>query len=163
MANVWEQVGNVFESDCTVIMHQANAFGVMGSGIASQVKRDYPSAFQADLDFPIPVGSRARLGHFSYGWGLHNKRVIFNLYGQHRYGRQSKQTEEDKFRQALSGALAKLSDFRVSERSYKFPIKIGMPMFIGCGLAGGDWDVIYPIIEECADAYNFDIYLYALK
>lgn len=160
MATLWEHYGNVFNSDCTVILHQANCFATMGSGIAQQVKRDYPAAFEADVNFPVPVGNRERLGHYSYGWGDNNSRVIFNLYGQHRYGRDKKYTEENMLEFALRGALQKLSENR--DRS-DFRIKIGVPMFIGCGLAGGDWNVVSEILQRVADEYNFDLNLYRLK
>lgn len=163
MANLWEHVGNVFDSDCTVIMHQANCYGVMGAGIATQVKRDYYPAFEADLAFPESIGSRSRLGKYSYAWVDGKHRVIFNLYGQHRYGRQGKYTEEGKLKEALRGALRKLYDHRSSGRSQDFRIKIGIPMFIGCGLAGGDWSVVEPMLQECADEFDFDIHLYRLN
>ena len=33
---------------------------------------------------------------------------------------------------------------------------------IGCGLAGGSWDVIQPILESIAEPYGLDLYVYDL-
>jgi len=160
MATLWEHYGNVFNSDCTVILHQANCYAVMGSGIAREVKYKYPSAFEADRKFEVPVGSKDRLGKFSYGWGDENQRVIFNLYGQHRYGRDQKYTEEDKLEEAVRGAFEKLNEVREHPT---FRIKIGLPMNMGCGLAGGDWTVVSELLQRAADDYNYDLHIFRLK
>ena len=36
---------SVFNTDAIIIAHQVNCMGVMGSGVAKQVKEKYPSAF----------------------------------------------------------------------------------------------------------------------
>ena len=45
---------------------------------------------------------------------------------------------------------------------YKFKketLTIGFPYKIGCGLAGGDWNIVYNIIEEeFSGNYNVKIY-----
>lgn len=160
MATLWEHYGNVFESDCTVILHQANCYAIMGSGIAKEVKQRFPAAFEADRMFEVPVGSRERLGKFSYGWNSNNTRVVFNLYGQHRYGRDQKYTEEDMLEKAILGAFDKLSENRANP---DFRIKIGLPKNMGCGLAGGDWEVVKDILQQAADEYGFDLNVYQLQ
>lgn len=37
---------------------------------------------------------------------------------------------------------------------------IGFPYKIGCGLAGGDWDVVSAIIEREFEGYEVEIYEY---
>lgn len=158
---VTENVGNVFESDCTIIMHQANCFTTMGSGIAKELKMRYPEAYQADVDFPIPSGSEERLGNHSFAWSRDNTRLIVNLYGQHRYGRDRKHTQEDKLLLAMDHAFSKLS--ALSLRRPDLPIKVGMPYLIGCGLGGGDWSIVSEGIEQIASKYNVRVCLYRLK
>jgi hypothetical protein len=36
---------------------------------------------------------------------------------------------------------------------------IAFPYGIGCGLAGGDWNIYYSLIEELSKTVNFDIYI----
>ncbi|MGA8944018.1 MAG: hypothetical protein WB502_15090 [Thermoactinomyces sp.] len=62
---IYIQQGDLLQSDCTVIAHQCNCFATMGAGIAKQIKERYPEAYEADRNFPIPIGIRKRLGHFS--------------------------------------------------------------------------------------------------
>lgn len=33
---------DIFTTDCDIIVHQVNCYGVMGAGIAKQVKERYP-------------------------------------------------------------------------------------------------------------------------
>lgn len=158
---VTENVGNVFDSDCTIIIHQANCFTTMGSGIAKELKMRYPEAFEADIVFPVPRGSRQRLGKHSFAWSRDNNRLIVNLYGQHRYGRDKKYTEEDKLLEAMEQAFIKFEALK--ERRPDFTIKVGMPYKIGCGLAGGDWKIVSEGIDRLAEQYNIRVCLYRLK
>ncbi len=144
------QQGDLLQSDCTVIAHQCNCFATMGAGIAKQIKERYPEAYEADRRFPLPIGSRERLGHFS------KVRVgdclIYNLYGQYHYGR-GKQTELSMLEKAVRSML---EDLKSHEG------KIGFPYGMGAGLAGGDWGEIEPMLERCSEDYGRDLFLYRL-
>lgn len=39
--------GNVFDSDADIICHQVNCQGVMGSGVAKEVRERYPEVYYA--------------------------------------------------------------------------------------------------------------------
>lgn len=158
---IMENVGNVFESDCTIIMHQANCFTTMGAGIAKEVKMRHPEAFEADVKFGIPRGSRERLGKHSFAWSPDQTRLIVNLYGQHRYGRDKKYTEEDKLFMSIEHAFLKILDLK--QRRPDFRVKVGMPYKIGCNLAGGNWTVVSEGIENLAIKHGIPVYFYRLK
>lgn len=156
-----ETVGNIFESDCTLIMHQANCFTTMSAGIAKEVKMRYPEAFQADVNFYIPRGSRERLGKHSFAWARTEDRLLINLYGQHGFGRDRKYTEEDMLLAAIEDSFLKIP--ALQQRRPDMRIKVGMPMYIGCGLAGGDWHIVSQGIEALAIKHNIPVYFYRLK
>lgn len=148
--------GNLLESDCNVIIHQANCFATMGAGIAKQIKTLYPSVYYADRNFQIPVGSESRLGRTSHSYveGPHGRLLVINLYGQYNYG-HGKQTDYEAFTQGLHSIMRRMDKLG---RGYK----IGLPFGVGCGLAGGHWPTVLAIIEEAAEQYQRDIYLYKL-
>ena len=150
--------GNLLESDCTTIIHQANAFATMGAGIAKQISKKYPAVLKADRNFHIPIGDAARLGHYSKADvdGPHGPLTVINLYGQYNYGR-GKQTDEHAFEAALDSILSDIN------RSGQPNPKVGMPYGIGCGLAGGDWTVIRRIIIDLSDKHGNDVHLYKFK
>lgn len=150
--------GNLLESDCTAIIHQANCFATMGAGIAKQISKRYPAVLEVDRNFHIPAGKTARLGRYSEADvdGPHGPLTVVNLYGQFNYGR-GKQTDDKAFEAALDRILSDIG------RSHQRNPKVGMPYGIGCGLAGGDWTVIRRIIIDLSDKYSIDVYLYKFK
>jgi O-acetyl-ADP-ribose deacetylase (regulator of RNase III) len=146
--------GDLLQSNCTVIAHQCNCWGVMGSGIAKQIRDRYPKVHEADKKYPVPYGAE-RLGHFSYAWAEHL--LICNLYGQNRYGRKGTYTNIHALRQSLE----KMFDFIRNDLS--IPAKIGLPYGIGSGLAGGDWKEIFQMLQEVSEHKEHDIFLYQLN
>lgn len=147
--------GNLLRSDCTFIAHQANCQKRMGSGIAYQIKKEIPELYQVDLgDSRTP---EERLGGISYtrtkaGWG-------FNLYGQFTPG-YGLQTSYKSLESALSKMLTYIPELVRFDSRKITNIKVGLPYLIGCGLAGGDWKIVYPMLERLSDHHKIDIYLY---
>lgn len=150
--------GDLLLSDCTVIAHQANCFSTMGAGIAKQIKEKYPMAYNADKD--CGMSPEDRLGKYSVVVYPDIPLIIFNLYGQYAYGRGRVHTNYD----SLSSALNYMFQTLTSNQPVfsGFPIKVGMPYGTGAGLAGGNWDTIYSLIQEVSDKYQIDVYLYQL-
>lgn len=144
--------GNLLESDCTVIMHQANCFSTMGAGIAKQIAKKYPDAEKSDKMFNLPP--KERLGNFSAST---TKGVtVINLYGQYHYGR-GKQTNYT----ALEMAINIFFTIAPAEESIDLT-KVGVPFNMGCGLAGGDWNKALEILERQSIFHNINIYIYKL-
>jgi len=40
--------------------------------------------------------------------------------------------------------------------------KVGVPYKMGCGLAGGDWDIVLKILNRQSEKHDVDIYIYKL-
>lgn len=145
--------GDILESRADVIVHQVNCQGVMGAGLAKQIKEKYPVVFWAykslcDEDKKV----RARTGIFrsrllgqiqvcykeNYPIGrVEDPQAIVNLFAQDYYGRGHRYTDYDALRLCLE---------RVNQRFVGKTVAV--PYMMGCGLAGGDWGVVSRIIEE---------------
>jgi len=128
-----------------VIIHGCNCFNTMGAGIAKNIKREFPEAYQADLR--TIKGDRKKLGSVSVGSHLlpsgKTLRVV-NAYTQYTYGRGN-----DFVLDAYISAMSQAFD--------QFPNRrIGMPL-IGCGLAGGEWSALKPILEELVNFKNANV------
>lgn len=147
--------GDLLESDCTIIGHQANCFSTMKSGIAKQIVKRYPIVAEADLQYPLPP--KARLGKHSFV-RVSDQRFVMNLYGQYFYGHGQVHTEY----QALSSSLGYMMEDVLRLKQTGFPVKIGLPYKIGCGLAGGDWDRVLDILISTSEHFHEDLYLYKL-
>lgn len=148
--------GNVFKKGMDVVMHQANCYATMGAGIAREIKRNYPEAYEADKEYGEPLGE-ARLGQFSMAKVDGGKFTIVNLYGQLGYGRGGVYTQVDKLEDAMRGALEKLSEEYDLQK-----LKIGIPYKIGCVLAGGNWGEVRKMIKQVAKDYSITINAYKL-
>lgn len=129
-----------------VLIHQANCFNTMGAGIALQIKKELPDAYKADC--ATIKGLRAKLGKYSYA--VIGRGMVFNLYGQYRFGRDVQQTDYNAQRSALRAIATKLE-------TKKAVCRIGLSK-LGCGLAGGDWEVVSKIIAE--ELAGFDVTIY---
>jgi O-acetyl-ADP-ribose deacetylase (regulator of RNase III) len=127
------------------IAHGCNIHSTMGAGVALSIKHTFPVAYQADIDFPIEESKR--LGKYSVGvhkvWGDYNIEPIkiVNLYQQTLGGKTPLQI--DKLEMALTSF--------VSQNVFN---KIALPWQIGCGLAGGDFSVVKPMIEKILEPYD---------
>ena len=125
-----------------IICHQVNAKGVMGAGLAAQIKTKFPQAFKDykevyDTDalklgslVISPVSSRTK-----------QQLYIAHIVGQDDYGRGRTFTNY----QAITIALAQLKKFKATLDK---DLPIYFPYRMGSGLGGGSWRIVKDIIEE---------------
>lgn len=123
------------------LIHGCNCFCTMGAGIAKEVKRRIPEAYQVDC-YTI-TGSKDKLGNCSI-WHNENN-FVFNAYTQYDFrglGANVNYTAiGDAFRYAVTYCKKKGSNLPI------------ITPLIGAGLAGGDWKLIRTIIEAVTDDY----------
>ena len=151
-----------------VITHGCNCFCTMGAGIAPQMAR----AFGCDkfpMEAPQYKGDKTKLGTIDYEWqsiniyreiegprtgaapdfGTHNLAVV-NSYTQYRYGRNHE--DGDKMPvdyNAISSCMRRINLLFAGKT-------IGLPL-IGCGLAGGDWNIVKNIFET--ELFAMDVWV----
>jgi O-acetyl-ADP-ribose deacetylase (regulator of RNase III) len=123
------------EGKFSAIGHGANCFCLMGAGIAGQIAKQFPEAYQADVDYSH-VADVYKLGYFSststeYG-------AILNFYTQFLPGPNFEYT-------ALQLCLDNLEQL-VYERKIKDYV-LGLPL-IGCGIGKGNETVVKEILED---------------
>lgn len=137
--------------EVNVIAHQCNCFNNMGRGIAPLIKKAFPEAWLADN--ATCKGDKDKLGRLSYtkSSGV----LIFNLYGQYGWWKRG-DGEINTDYAMLRKSLDQMSRMLWKDRDF---VKIGLPK-IGCGLGGGDWNVVSKIIEE--ELKDFDVTVYEL-
>lgn len=135
---------DVFKSGAKVFAHQVNCQGVMGAGIAKTVKTLYPRAFSLykNLCESNRGATKNLLGSCQIvdtGTGVY----VANLFGQDEMGRCKRQTDYPSLRKSLQYLRDFLEDREIDT--------VAMPHGIGCGLAGGDWNIVFEIIKEIFD------------
>lgn len=135
--------GDIFKiKDIEVIIHQANCFCRMKSGIAKTISELYPKAVYADNS--TIAGDEKKLGKFTYAV-CDDGKIIVNMYSQYGYGHGQVFTDLDAMEQALD---------KIFE---SFPThKIAIPYGIGCGLGGEKWDNVLNVITKVHDKFKQD-------
>ena len=119
-----------------VMIHGANCFKRMKSGIAGQISNRLPEAQFADTMYGTE-GDHSKLSNYSVGTVRKENGtvgMVINLYTQFKPG-------PDLYEEAL------LLGFKKIAKDLKQGTTIGIPE-IGCGIAGGDWSIICPKIAE---------------
>lgn len=150
--------GDLLESDATIIVHQVNCQGIMGSGLAKQIRDLYPDTYakyRRVCNTNI-FKTSALLGKNLYTPEQHNNHpiMIANLFAQDNYGYGTQHTDYD----ALDVCLAKLAIAAKELISRGFKTKIGIPYHLGCGRGGGDWNVVQDMINKHLSEYDVSIY-----
>ena len=135
---ILEKIGDILSIGEGVIVHGCNAQGKMNSGIAKQVRKDYPEAYLIYMD-----NYRSGLGSISY-YSASDKKIIVNGITQEFYGRDPSAlyVSYDAMFTVFDNILR--DDFlRKNAERYglNFPL-------IGCGLANGDWSIVREIIDQ---------------
>ena len=125
--------------DFDVIVQGCNCFNTMGGGIAREIRERYPLAAASDMQ--TTRGDYTKLGSWTVGLNdLTDRRfLIINAYTQYNMSQGTDVFEYTAFQLILE------------KLTFVYPGKrFGLP-YIGMGLAGGDKDVIIPMIEWFAD------------
>ena len=158
--NIVEKSGDVLKSGADVICHQVNCKGVMGTGLALQVKKQNPKLFQ---EYRLVC---ARHGGDNLGtayiltvdqdlWEpLEKQHFIANCFGQNAYGRDKCYTDYT----ALKHSLDMVRKWAIAERKST----VAIPYGIGCGAAGGDWNIVRAMIQEVFENSGLDVTIWKL-
>lgn len=125
-----------------VIVQGCNCFNTMGSGIAKQIREQYPQA--ALIDCQTARGDYNKLGNYTVARANVAGFDIVNAYTQYGYNRKG-EAPCDRFEYtAFELILQKLlREYAVCD--FGFP-------YIGMGLAGGDQRRIIGLLEWFADS-----------
>jgi O-acetyl-ADP-ribose deacetylase (regulator of RNase III) len=126
------------EGDFDVIVHGCNCFCTMGKGIAKQIKDEYPAAYAADcLTYKGDIG---KMGRYSFCTAAGFD--IVNAYTQYTYNRAG---ENNKLFSYISfGKVLNSLKEKYAGKRFGFP-------YIGMGLAGGNKERIFGMLEKFAE------------
>lgn len=140
--------GDLFTTDHTVIAHGCNDKGVQGSGVAKIVRERFPNSYKKYNKY---CESHGEVGG-EVVFVKENNKVIANAITQHGFGGDGKRYVNYEWVAQCMQKINGMCEF--------YDVKhVAMPM-IGCGLGGGNADVIKAIIES--EATNFTPVVYIL-
>lgn len=138
--------------DFDVLVHGCNCDTSMGAGLAKQIREEIPEAWVADQDTEDIDGDKL-LGGLS-GAVVPRRNgtefIVVNAYTQrHPFG-QGILVDYDAIRRAFRKIKQQFSGKRIA-----YPQ-------IGAGLARGDWDAIYEIINQELAGENHTLVIYSV-
>lgn len=152
------QSGNLFDSDAEVMVHQVNCLGLMGSGIAKEVRERFPEVYAQYKKLCIEKrdNQKSLLGRAQVV--EQNGIYIVNLFGQ--LGVNSLWYLGGKVTDyaALTAGFSEVRKF-METHGLK---RLGVPYLFGCCRGGGKWDEVSQIIEECFYGSNIEIVAYKI-
>jgi len=120
-----------------VLIHGCNTNKIMGAGIAKQIKQKWPKAHLMDLNSKLSKEEKLN-GKFTYAI-IDSKLIVVNAYIQERTAIRYNEIVVNYY--ALYKALTNI------RREFS-GLRFGLP-YIGCGLAGGNWEgIVKPMIEK---------------
>ena len=131
---------NLLDVKSGIICHQVNCIGAMGAGLALKIRNKWPivfSQYKEDCKCFMTHPDKM-LGHV-LDVSVEPSLVVANCFGQVFPSSVGRQTDYA----AWDTILAKLQDL-----GNYFDLDIHFPHMIGCGLAGGDWNVMSEKIER---------------
>lgn len=137
---------NIFESGADVICHQVNCRGVMGSGIAKQVREKYPEVYEFYHAVCMTLEPSELLGRV-ISIEVDDGLWIDNLFSQENFGYDGKcYTDYNALRQCLEEIMANHKNKTIA-----------IPYLMGCHRGGGDWNVVYKMIEEVFSDFDGEV------
>lgn len=128
-----------------ILLHGCNAQGVMGSGIAAQIKKRYPDCFKVYKN-RVPY---TKVG--SVIWYESDSITIGNCITQAHYGRHPK-VQYCSY-DGIASCMVKVREYLTDAGKNE----VHMPK-IGAGLGNGDWNIIAPIVECQLRDFKANVY-----
>ena len=138
-----EKSGDVLRSNALIIAHQVNCTGVMGAGIANQIR----SRMLTNKSFLKYKYLCKEKGLYLLGSCLllprkdKEGRYIANLFGENIPTGKKLDTEYKFLFKSFQDLRRKI--LLIEEISPSSRITIAIPAYLGCGLAGGDWEIVF--------------------
>lgn len=134
-----------------IIVHICNDIGGWGKGFVMAISKRW-SMPEAEYRAWHATRDGFKLGQVQFV-SVENDLWVANLIGQHKINKDDQGNAPIRY-QAVESGLQAVADFAVIAHA-----SIHMPR-IGCGLAGGTWDLMEPIIIKALVQKGLAVYVY---
>lgn len=139
------KIGNILEAEENIIVHQVNIQGIMGGGVARQLALQYPNLEKEYLEYCKFYNKSFHQLKGQVFKIMLNGKFIMNMFSQE----ENFNTNYEAMRKGLE---------QIKEYAETFNLSVCMPYKIGCGIANGDWNKVYKIIEKVFSDYDVTLY-----
>lgn len=138
----------------TIILQQVNCLGVMGSGLALQIRNKWSNVYLEYRKFcqdnPNAFGKIQLIG-------VEKDIILCNAFGQNGISKTKLMTNYDAWRGMILPILSSTLELLEKKTNKKWNVRC--PYGIGCGLGGGNWDTMLGLIENQFKDSKFDFFI----
>ncbi len=134
-----------------IIVHICNDIGGWGKGFVMAISKRWKAPEQQYREW-FKTQENFALGEVQFVQ-VENDIWVANLIGQHKINKDEKGNAPIRYEAVLAG-LEKVGTFALEQSA-----TVHMPR-IGCGLAGGTWDRIEPLIESALAEKKISVTVY---
>lgn len=121
-----------------MVVHQVNCVGVMGAGLALDIKRKWRKVF---YQYKLHVENGVQLGDVQFVQ-ITDSIYVCNMFSQKYYGKDKGML--------YTNYDAMEKGFRtINDKSKELGLPIYIPFKIGCGYGNGDWTKVHSLIDKC--------------
>lgn len=159
---------DILTVDKGVIVHSVNCIGAVG-GLAGAIARKWPENAEKYKEYVRHRKSSIMLLGSVFEVNVAHNVIVANLFGQYGIGTGKQQTEYS----ALISGFKTIADTcfygNDTEDMYFGPLgyqevsnvlnDIYIPYKIGCGLGGGDWNIVEEIFHKVFDNSHKNVYI----
>lgn len=141
--------GNIFDSNCLLLVNPVNIMGVMGAGLAKQFKDRFPDNFILYRNFCVQSPEKFKGGDVLFSNFLEKGKLIAHVATKENYMMKSKIEWVEKGISTL---------FKNIYENTNIITSVAIPK-LGCGLGGLNFDTdVYPLILREYEKYPIFIY-----
>ncbi len=137
--------GDLLRQPVDIVAHQTNCAGVMGAGIALQIKEHLLTSDEYKKYVSICREQGEELMGKTQLLEAPDGRIIANCFGEKIPTGKGQDTDYD----ALMHSVAKVRNYARANS-----MSVGVPGLIGCGLAGGDWRIVRNMLYQLFGGKN---------
>lgn len=137
---------NIIHAREPILCHQVNCQNRMGSGVAKAISDRWPVVKMQYHEFCTGRQPESLLGEVQMV-EINGVKSVANIFGQLHYG--------------YDGRC--YTDYAALDRAFAFlaqhtDLPMAFPYRFGCGLAGGDWDTVYALMEKHFAGHDITLY-----
>ena len=151
--------GDITKTSKDIVVQQVNCKGHMGAGLAKTIMQRYDNVRKEyrlfrEKQLKIVKEDEELLGLVNYV-DVYDGKIIANVFGQvdirkHRYDK-TVYTKKEALLQGIE---------QIKNKAEELDLSVAIPTYIGCGLAGGNWEDIKNGIEAIFENSSVNVVFY---
>ena len=155
-----EVKGDLLKANEGIIAHQVNCCGVMGAGVAKHIKQLIGMKNFSYYKEHCDNKQGMALGDCMIQQNpLNPNQYIAHLFGENVPTGSNVDTDYNALETAFWNLKGFLDD---ADNQGRVRRSVAIPGYIGCGLAGGDWNIVYQIILQEFEQSDIQVVIYYL-